>query len=1021
MINLFSELFPKHEFNWVRNGGLRAVGVCPFHDDHKPSLQIYTDQYNKQRWYCFADDFGGREVDAVQRAFNMKTREEANRWLTKHGYMAETEQDVEIREINEAKQLVYDHLNYLLRTDPRAETLRTYLQTRGVSLDFVKEYAIGFYPGEAEVVQYLVSKGISEERYVHFTLPKKENAKTTSTNLYNNSLVFFYRSSYDLWGRLKLRSVFAEKEKEKRIALLGPNNKHTEFYCAFKNVCKDDKAICVEGEFDVLGLVSLCKREDADSEEAIFCFGSGSNMEEGLNALTSLGVENTYIFPDNDAPGVKYATSIAENYTHTFIILPEDYSDGQDPCDWAKTRSFDDLLVAYRARVPAFQWIGKKFAESTDDSLEGQSRARVEVIKYAKKLSYSNREVFLRSFSHITGVSYEALIDEIATLSDLRYRKSLSPEAFGIHMVVGKPKQDKPPEWEHISNTIIEFDKEIVMDYGEDVTAIENKEMAVLGTERKERAILLRVTTPTRALRVRVSVEDFADDRKFIELLFKEVGTEVWIKPRMIPYVKEAATLLPLTEERQKEELIYMHTGWRNGMYLMPNGYVDDTGFHTLGDVKVELPKSKAMFRRYRLEEPLNKTDEKDLLEVLKDDILRVFPYETTLPIFAHIMLAPLINLINSYSPYCLWVRGTSGKMKTTYSALLCSFFGDFGRGEGFETWRSTGNSLEKNGYYLKDCVYVIDDFKRIDVSDKVVTSLIQNYGDRHGRGRLRADTTNQQTWYVRGLLLATGEDMPIGESSVLARMLIHPIKHEPNLDRLTKGQQYRKFLPSLMVRFLQHIAKNLDYFTSEAAQDKLQDYVRRYGAAHARVSGNVGLNHFAWDVAAEVFGLQHLTAEYERGINSILANMNEATVSEKPSTIFTESMRDILSSNNFYLSKKEQDADIDLPEPDQHAQIIGFIDEDSVYLLSSMSLGEVNTLRKKIYDQTVKYSARAIYEQLEADNVLITFNGKLTGVIRVKGSTHRVIRLRRGVVEDYESTNTKAKLTDNVVRYKEE
>ena len=81
-----------------------------------------------------------------------------------------------------------------------------------------------------------------------------------------------------------------------------------------------------------------------------------------------------------------------------------------------------------------------------------------------------------------------------------------------------------------------------------------------------------------------------------------------------------------------------------------------------------------------------------------------------------------------------MWMQGLTGSFKTTYTCLLASLFGDFVRGDAIETFRSTGNALEKAGYYLKDCVYIVDDYKKVDIQDKYVVSLLQNYGDMHGR-----------------------------------------------------------------------------------------------------------------------------------------------------------------------------------------------------------------------------------------------------------------------------------------------
>lgn len=46
-------------------------GVCPFHDDHDPSLQLRQDEDGIDRWHCWPCGFGGDVFDLLQRAEGM--------------------------------------------------------------------------------------------------------------------------------------------------------------------------------------------------------------------------------------------------------------------------------------------------------------------------------------------------------------------------------------------------------------------------------------------------------------------------------------------------------------------------------------------------------------------------------------------------------------------------------------------------------------------------------------------------------------------------------------------------------------------------------------------------------------------------------------------------------------------------------------------------------------------------------------------------------------------------------------
>jgi DNA primase len=46
--------------------------LCPFHDDHNPSGQIYTNQRGQERWHCFPCGIDGSGIDFVMRRYGME-------------------------------------------------------------------------------------------------------------------------------------------------------------------------------------------------------------------------------------------------------------------------------------------------------------------------------------------------------------------------------------------------------------------------------------------------------------------------------------------------------------------------------------------------------------------------------------------------------------------------------------------------------------------------------------------------------------------------------------------------------------------------------------------------------------------------------------------------------------------------------------------------------------------------------------------------------------------------------------
>lgn len=982
------------------------MGFCPFHDDkNNRSLSVYVDAKGRSRWRCFVCGIGSTEIDAVMHSNPKHNHDTANRWLTSHGYMQETEKDVKERERNDAYTEFYKFTNHLLRTDPRAAGLRAYIVSRGVRAELIKTAPIGYYPTIEEVEVWLSTHQVNEKLAEEFLAPKSARYAA------EGSIAFFYRHAFDQFSRIKLRNVLKEKEfpgiektedeakKEKTIIYLGGTAAKDKagYFSPTMKASEADHAIVVEGEFDALVVFSMCRDSKPDCIEPLYCFGSGSSMEKGIDILSNIGIDNIYTFPDNDGPGIDYAFSIAEAHPHSFIIIPEDYKAGDDPASWSCCHKFNQLEDTFRQRIPAFAWIGKKLAEDANNSsVEEQSHIREKVINYAKKLSATNREMFLKSYAPITGVSYDSLCEEVQANDQLKYRRVLSKEAFGLQMSV--PSKGGTT-WEPISNAILEIVRDVLLDDG-DGTLVRKFEVRIILVDKEVNVI--------------ISAEDYSNEKALYPILLANVGSDMWIKPKCLIYVRDAAQVLPRMSRIKIEENIYTHTGWSGNKFLMPNGYVDSEGFHDDDGVRVELPGSSSMYTRYKLAHP--PADMRYIEDIIRNDILQVFPYSITLPMIAHTFLPPLLRYMMMEKPYCLWVHGMTGSFKTAYTAVLNSFWGDF-RSADFETWRSTANSLERTGYNLKDCPMVIDDYKPTDVSSKMIVQTIHNYADRHNRNRLNNQAEAKKGFPMRCLLTATGEDLPsIGESSVLSRMLILPIRKSGDSAKLTKGQMNARLLPGVMAKFIQYVI-NLN-LKEEAVFDILAQKKSMFQGGHNRSAEVMAMNSFAWDIFAEFMNMQDLSAKYYEVIEENKEITAELTKSEQAGQMFLRTVRDLIESGTHYL---EGTKGANSTMHDDNAKRLGWVSDEAVYLLGNIALAEANTLRFRTVGSPINYSASAIYDQLVMDNLLIpTSKGKTTHVVKIDGASIRVIKLVRGVLEDVETSSDDTKYEDSDIRPQE-
>lgn len=122
-----------------------------------------------------------------------------------------------------------------------------------------------------------------------------------------------------------------------------------------------------------------------------------------------------------------------------------------------------------------------------------------------------------------------------------------------------------------------------------------------------------------------------------------------------------------------------------------------------------------------------------------------------------------------------LFLIGTTGSGKSFDAIMFQWFFGDFSTNGAITSWTATPNELQVAGYYFRDSVYLVDDFKLSHFKGNLsrysaVIGILQNYTDGTARDRLTSDIKIREGQPIRGALIATGEDFPHNEASVEGR-----------------------------------------------------------------------------------------------------------------------------------------------------------------------------------------------------------------------------------------------------------
>ena len=250
---------------------------------------------------------------------------------------------------------------------------------------------------------------------------------------------------------------------------------------------------------------------------------------------------------------------------------------------------------------------------------------------------------------------------------------------------------------------------------------------------------------------------------------------------------------------------IYKTIGWieRAGErgYLHAGGIITKTG----NDDTVTVRLTQEL-QRYNLAKATGTL--KDAWEAVKQ-LLAIGPIETTATLLAG-TLAPLWGPVD----FAMHVSGRTGTYKSEVTSLFQSFYGpemDARHLPG--SWSSTGNALECQAYYAANAVFVVDDFVpggttyQSKTLQATADKLIRAQGNQGGRARLTDMSSLQNTYYPRGLILSSGEDVPQGHSVRARMMIIEMTPGDIKLPELTKAQHNRTKFSRMMQELIKDLA----------------------------------------------------------------------------------------------------------------------------------------------------------------------------------------------------------------------
>lgn len=329
--------------------------ICPFHDDHDPSLSISTD---KQIFKCFVCGTGGNVFTFVQKIENISFLEAVCKVAELIHYPLHMDTSQFQPKVDE-NQPLYDcvqsyirFLTYELQSE-NGESVKRYLSQRKINEDIIKRFEIGYAPESSRSVKYLKAKGFNEQILTDTGLIRTHDLDTYA--VFDNRLMIPIHDENGNPVGFTARRLNEDKDVAKYINTSETKIYHKghlifNYHRAKEFAEKNKRCILVEGAMDVIAF------EKADIHESIACLGTACTKEQ-IALLKRLNVPLVVCY-DGDKAG-KAATykfgKLAVDYGLNFSIVKN--TTGKDPDEIFNELGKDELYLSVHKTVSFVEFL----------------------------------------------------------------------------------------------------------------------------------------------------------------------------------------------------------------------------------------------------------------------------------------------------------------------------------------------------------------------------------------------------------------------------------------------------------------------------------------------------------------------------------------------------------------------------------------------------------------------------------------------------------------------------------------
>ena len=440
--------------------GRNYFGLCPFHDDHSPSLSVSPD---KQIYKCFVCGESGNVFNFVMNYEHISFPEAVNTLAKSIGM----DMGITIKKENTSYTKYYDIMDIANKYyqnnlfSKEGEKARKYLENRKLTKEIIVEFEIGLALNKHDdLTNLLINKGNSLEELNLIDL------SNTSHDAFINRVMFPLHNKdgkvIGFSGRIYDNSDLNKYQNTKETPIFKKRENLFNYHRAKEEIRKSKYVIVMEGFMAVIRAHTIGVRN------CIATMGTALSNEQA--ALIKKLSNTIYLCYDGDDAGAKATITSGDEFSKmgcTVLVIP--LTDKLDPDDYIIKYGEEAFKNLIDNAIPYNEYKIKVMKKTynlnnVDDKTTYVNKVLLEISKESDEIK---REIMLKNLAKDTDIWYNTLEKKLLELLD-KEKNSKKEENTVV-------KKDKQTGYNKAMESLIYY----ALNYPKAITLIDNSNVYI--------------------------------------------------------------------------------------------------------------------------------------------------------------------------------------------------------------------------------------------------------------------------------------------------------------------------------------------------------------------------------------------------------------------------------------------------------------------------------------------------------------------------------------------------------------